>query len=325
MTALRRYVLSARASGDRLSARVNRHGPENPLVTGLGRRGTDAPRLAGLLFSLCPHAHAVAAQRALEDAAGVAPSPSEHAARDISVLSEALAAAVWRMGVDWPALRGAPPRLAPVKAARDGAAALRTGDPAGRHALADALAAVAAETAPVLERARAIPIRPGDAARPPQEETPRALSETPHAEPPSDLSSWFAAQAAHAHTVLETLDAVLADHEPGAAPRTPDERPWDETSGAGVGSALTARGRLRHAITLDAGRIVAWRADAPTDINFAPHGPVEHWVDRLAPCPDPTEALTWLVAAFDPCAPCAVEVKVEPRNGARPAEETLHA
>lgn len=331
MTALRRYAVRARLSDGRLDASIIREGPLNPLAVGVGRPAADAPRLAALLFPLCPHAHRAAAERALEDAAGLTPDPAHDAARAIAVLSEALAAAIWRMGVDWPARRGAPARLEAVKAARDGAAALLAGDAAGRVALAHALAAVEEEAAPILAHARGLHLRgPGDACSP-AEETPRLLDDPGGfaAATATDLSPWFTAQARHARMLSRELDAACAAHDRkrrgAAASSTAICDAVDATSVTGAGAAMTARGRVRHMITLEAGRIMSWRAIAPTDVNFAPQGPLAHWARRLIATADPADALAWLVAAFDPCAPCAIAIDPTPRAADAPTRETLDA
>jgi hypothetical protein len=67
---------------------------------------------------LCGSAHALAALAAFEHALEVHPVSSQHAARQIIALADALAAHVWRVQLDWAHLAGHTPDPAPVARAR---------------------------------------------------------------------------------------------------------------------------------------------------------------------------------------------------------------
>ena len=73
---------------------------------------------------------------------------------------------------------------------------------------------------------------------------------------------------------------------------------------------MTARGRLRHQVQVQEGKIEDWQVVAPTDWNFAPSGSLVQYLNGLqTKAPDSTAK--WLVAALDPCAPCAVVLEEE--------------
>ncbi len=332
----RQYRLHLTVTDNRVSAaHVACAGPVNPLVIGEGRSIREALHLAGLLFPLCPAAHKGAALRAVEQAAGVALPPGQRTAREAVLLAEAVSGTVWRAAMQWRTLLGDTPDPAPVRLARDGAAslarALFTEDwvrPGGAPLAADGAAAQAAlrmvthafntiqgtaET--VRTGAMAVRLADGAALCPPLgatvfqsdldpddtqcEETPRSLH--PDGTCPQTLADWFAAQHAHGSDLLEQLSCCLDQvQEDGPIPMP------DDMTGQGLGVAMTARGRLRHCLRMDRGRIVAWRAAAPTDWNFAPQGAAARAALTLDPGEDFVKQAQWFVQAFDPCAPCAV-------------------
>lgn len=354
----RRYVLRLAEEQSGVRARVERHGPDNPLAVGVGRPAGQAPVIAGLLFAACPHAHGVAALRALEQAAETTLPPGQAAAREAIVLAEALAASLWRFALSWPALppldgssTAQAPDPASVKAARDAAQNLTHalfpagwtrigGAPLGhdlhgariaardltqvvetalasRNALpvhADAIRLAPLRSPPVLDDLdTAFHSAAADPMETAREETPRALSALralraaalPDSQAtPTSLAPWFAAQQAHTNALARALHTCLGTLVPDAPVSS-----QPAASGQGVGIAMTARGRLRHAISLKAGKITDWRATAPTDWNFAPGGPVERTAQRLVPGARLHKEGQWLVAAFDPCAVCHVELE----------------
>ncbi|MGF1462680.1 MAG: nickel-dependent hydrogenase large subunit [Maricaulaceae bacterium] len=302
-------------------------GPANPLAVARGRSTQDGVELAALLFPVCPRAQGLAALRAAEAALGLPVSPQADQARERLALAEAVAQAVWRAALTWPSLLGAAPDPAPVQTARAASAALeralfdgpwqvlggvepRDGGADARQAIADlgaALDAVAAQAEAVTRAAEAQTLSLG-AASPLQdriaeraltpdavclEESPRALA----ADDETRLAARFRAQHRHART----LWARLRD---GTPPTTSATKPGG-ASGVGLGVVMTARGRLRHIMRIDAGRIADWRADAPTDWNFAPRGPVAQALKTAAAGAQP-ETARWILTAFDPCAPFEV-------------------
>ncbi len=318
-----RLALSRRAGG--VSARVERCGARDILSVMVARPLADAPAFAALAFPVCPHAHQGAALDAVEKACGVSLSAGQAAARSVILLSEAVAACVWRAALTWPALVDAPGAPALVSEARSisnglvsdlyadgwartGGAAMRVNRAALREKtrVLGALAAAAAEVEakPVLDAARGVDLRgPAGPACPPQiEETPRSIY---NHEAGGGLAAWFEAQRDHTRRLVE----ALADAVSECTDEPPAPCPLAQASGAGVGVAMTARGRLRHAVEFENGMITRWRARAPTDLNFAPGGPVEAAAARLSAEGDLARRGRWLVAAFDPCVPCTVEME----------------
>ncbi len=341
----RRYRLRlAKGGRGRLDASIERQGPQNLLRVMRGRTIDEATRFAGVLFPLCPRAHQAAFLRAAEAAEGVALPREQAAAREIAVLAEAVAAGVWREALAWPALRGAPASPEPVRAARAasdniirsifdgdwarlGGAALNLDAralQAAVHALRDAIASLGEATAwPAKDDDRedlfCVEL---DGARPLGEAIWRAdvieasgcLEETPRALNAADavgsmpLAAWYDAQRRHIRTLTEEVAALADGFE--AAP--PLDVSIENGVGVGIGVAMTARGRLRHVVSIENGRIAEWRAIAPTDWNFAADGPVVRAARRLSGGGDLDSRARRLVGAFDPCAPCDVVVAGEP-------------
>ncbi|MEO1015738.1 MAG: nickel-dependent hydrogenase large subunit [Pseudomonadota bacterium] len=343
----RRYLLRLAPDGrGGLDAGVERGGPQSLLHVMRGRTIDEATRFAGVLFPLCPRAHQAAFLRAAEAALGVHLPPEQAAAREMVVLAEAVAAGVWREALSWPTLSGAPSSPGPVRAARAasedilravyaddwarlGGAAVRLDPPAlaqSVHALRGAVAALG-------EASVFLPANDADAfdvaldgTRPLGEAIWRAelteaasgLEETPRAlhligeVASAPVAAWYLAQHRHLLALTEDLATLSDILEPSAAL---DVLPRDH-AGTGLGVAITARGRLRHAVSIENGRIADWRAAAPTDWNFAAGGPVARAARRLAPGPGLQTRARRLVGAFDPCAPCGVVVAANLRGEA---------
>lgn len=334
---LRRYALVVTPAGEAVAARIKRTGPPNPLAVGHGRSTGEAAQLAGLLFPVCPRAHAAAALRAIEHIAGIELPEGQAAARDAVVLAESLAGCVWRAALTWPDLLGAPPDPTPVREARAAAEVVVQALYPGRWAQAggaeirvdEAALAAAVETflrcvskdavsqsaiqqaAPTVEISAPISalgadiqsavLAPDNAAR---EESPRSLQA--EGAPPRRLADWFDAQRAYAEALAGQLEAAarrVCNAPPVSLPPA--------ISGAGIGVATTARGRLRHAMTISDGVITHWTGAAPTDWNFAPAGPAVRIAESLRAGDDLEREARWLVAAFDPCAPCEVQLERE--------------
>ena len=134
------------------------------------------------------------------------------------------------------------------------------------------------------------------------EESPRALLQMWRAE--EGLAAWFSAQAQFALRLPDRLEAALksaapADTRPAAA----------KGSGRGWGMAATARGRIIHWMSVDRGLVSAWRAIEPSDWNFSPKGPVARAMELFPSDEDLADCGRWVVAAFDPSAPCRVMVE----------------
>ncbi len=79
-------------------------------------------------------------------------------------------------------------------------------------------------------------------------------------------------------------------------------------SGTGHGRAITSRGMLRYAISLQDGLVTACHASTPTGRMTAPDGLLSRQLSQL-PNNDYTEALARLVVlAADPCAPASIKL-----------------
>lgn len=83
------------------------------------------------------------------------------------------------------------------------------------------------------------------------------------------------------------------------------------TLAAGVGIAWveTARGRLIHRVRLVDGRVADYEILAPTDINFAPRGPLRQWLNGCAGMNAATVrgVIERAVLALDPCVRLAID------------------
>lgn len=328
----RSYAMRLEAGPGGVEVRIERRGPANPLAVARGRPLAEALVLPRLLFPVCPVAHTAAALRAAEAAAGLKLSPGQGAARELLVYAEAVAGCIWRSALTWPALIGASPRPEPVREARTAseglAASLFSGawaQPGGAdmvisregvdralRSLADALASLENSDAQFLAAAQDQAItfdgllcdpldrRFHDPDVDPEahtyEETPRSI---PAEAGPIRLEDWFRAARDHGRRLLDEMTALvdqLSEDQPQHLPK--------DTTGTGLGQAITARGRLRHVMTLERGIVTSWQSAAPTDWNFAPKGAAARYAAAL---PNPAEhqsRATWLIAALDPCAPC---------------------
>lgn len=289
-SAVRRYALRLRQAGGGVDARVERYGPADPLAVAVGRAPEDAPRLAGLIFSICPMAQTAAALGALEAISGRPPAGAK--AREALVLAEAVAGAVWRAGMTQAELLDRQPLIEPVRGAREAVEALRSAlfqtDWRQIGGVEPRVDKTAAQTAAARLR-NAL-----DAAAP----VCKAVQDRVQA---FDLASYFLAQTHHAEALMDQLEVALALADQGA-PRGLTF----VSDGTGEAEIPTARGPLRHVIEVRQGQIATWRAEAPTDKNFADGGPVELAAKHLSAGPDLADRARWLVAAFDPCAPVEV-------------------
>ncbi|MEM9879374.1 MAG: nickel-dependent hydrogenase large subunit [Pseudomonadota bacterium] len=318
------------------SSTVVRRGPGDIAQLGIGRSTSDILRLAGLMFPLCPRAHVAASLNAIEQASAIQLSQNQRAARDCLILSEALVSAIWRAALHWPELLGQCGLPAAVRDAHQASQHIEAAlyqapwaHPGGaevvvqRQAL-DAAIAVLSRTLcdmrPLADEVLAAssgidcsasvsrPLEDAlfDASVEPNlagyEETPRALHAPPRR--PVGLAPWFQAQCAHAQWLLEML-LEASQHVANEAPAQ-DSRLQD---GSGLGISMTARGRLRHALSISDGVVTHWSIAAPTDWNFAPRGPIVKAANQLlATSKQPEHDAKWLVAAYDPCAPCSVHI-----------------
>ena len=323
--------LTLDSTGPELTAHISRRGTPDLEQLALGRTPDEVLGLLPLLFPVCPMAHQAAFLAAVENALHIELPSGQVAARKAAVLGESISTAVWRGALHWPALLGKAPMIAPVRQARDaserltralfempwarfGGADLKFDFPEIKSAFYDLKAAVdgteplaRSGLCPRFSFAAADPlgrdlfdvsIEPFLACR---EETPRSMAYPEATEP--GLAEWFKACADYTEALVWSFHKGLPDlAEHKALGMMPGG------SGAGLGIAVTARGRLRHCVVLEDGHIARWSVTAPTDWNFAPDGPVARAAQALDKDGDLAEQAKWLVAAFDPCLPCSVEV-----------------
>lgn len=266
-------------------------------------------QIAGVLFAVCPSAHAAAYLGAVETELGLLVEQDWLLARSQVVLCETLAACVWRHALNWPQLAGHTANLSAVKKARDLAAeGQRVLFPDGwqkiggvqpvthQAKVTDAiqeLGELACETAKesnalmsacpsYLVKHRCTPL--GDAilttnaSSAQHEET--ALSQSGPTGP-QPLRAWFEAQTQYVHELVERM------HKPNSL------------SEFARGVVDTARGRLMHKVSIQNNTLVDWQVVAPTDWNFAPSGPCARALEGVRSL----SLAKWVVQAFDPCAP----------------------
>ncbi|MEM8800654.1 MAG: nickel-dependent hydrogenase large subunit [Pseudomonadota bacterium] len=329
----RRYTLVFQRSGN---AQVVRTGPVDILAIGRGQQLSSMIPIVGLLFPICPRAHQAALLSATENAAGMTLTTAQQAARDCAVLAEAISSAVWRSALSWPKLAGSADRpqiVAQARAASDAIEAAIFPNGWARPGTADikldlksledasvslrkaVRQAISAEE--LMSRAPEDVRQLGNLKTPPSlgteildtelDPATHAREETPRCHFSGDtngssLSDWFLAQEAIQRRLLDELDFALSQLRNEKA-----SEPSEAISGTGIGTAITARGRLRHIVSLSDGRIENWRSDAPTDWNFAPKGAVAKLATGLVDQEQIEVIAPWLIAAYDPCAPCTAK------------------
>lgn len=324
----RRYTLIV--SGP--AAQVSRSGPSDILRVGIGKNLEECLTLAGLLFPICPRAHQIAALRAAEHASGITLTETQVAARDVLLNSEGVFSAVWRAALSWSnvlkidmpvaavqlarmANDGIPHALFSAAWAKTGGAditvkpddlARAVGDLAHAFDLIQGIGGQIQDVAARVSLSHLVTHPVGDAlldgsaaAGDGLEETPRTLHDGPV---PTTLAPWFEAQMRHASMLLAQLQTAAEQVASSAQTALPAK-----TTGSGLGIAMTARGRLRHAMTLKDGMVTHWSAKAPTDWNFSKAGAAACAASALERATEESAAL--LVAALDPCAPCDIQVE----------------
>lgn len=273
---------------------------QRPSVTGLfiGQLPEVVIKTVPLLFTLCARAQRLAAQAAINAALGETPQPPESEALWVEMLHENL----WRLLLDWPVALGlAPAREAFVawRAVRHEAdAAERTRQL--RDEILHPLAAMCAARLAVAEEA--VGECPWSALDPAPwlawwrgETADRPLM----ALPPSVLAAYTAR--------MREVDIAVAALASGQA--FPVARLG--AAGWGVGQAMTARGRLTHAVYIEDGRIVRYCVQAPTDGLFADFAPLRALLAdrRFVTLDQARQAVDQAILALDPCLPYTLEVQ----------------
>jgi coenzyme F420-reducing hydrogenase alpha subunit len=109
---------------------------------------------------------------------------------------------------------------------------------------------------------------------------------------------------------LAGLPAAIAALATGAA--TPCPAVGTLEQGTGVAEVEAARGRLVHAVRIEAGVIERYAILAPTEWNFHPAGAAARTLAELSPpcdtAPEARQLADLVVTAFDPCVACNLSV-----------------
>lgn len=307
-----------------------------PSVTGLlrGLNVTDSLARIPTLLPVCGNAQQIAARRACIEAG--ADLESETSAEASTLWQEQLLAAAWRLTVDWPELVGesrdleslrrvrglsgkeqalAVLELLPGLAAANTTQALADWVEAGNCLAARVVAAARGVDGSLAESAPDNRLLNGDSL---YREAEHALSVQPfdHLAPDVErIEVGAMAMARHSligqliegqefgvtsrRLMAQLLDTLALIDGADTAELADASVAWPSDNGIGLGVATTARGPVIHRVSLDEKDTVRdWRVLAPTDWHFAPEGPLVALAAKLD-----AEALPFLVAAFDPCAP----------------------
>lgn len=233
-----------------------------------------ADRVAAL-FALCGRAHRAALLAAARAAAGVRAAP-RFCGHEL-LAEEALAHGL-TLGVTWPVLVGREPTLEPLRKLRAAVEELHQGVREAAVRAARALEDIALQPSSIRLIGRANGYGMQDVA--------------------DRLNRRVAAAQAVAQQLRKSADAC--GHEVPAAS--------EDADGEGEATVGTARGPLRYRLALKGGRIARLVVDTPTERLLAADGPLLGAL-RGRSLRAPAELTASLVlAAFDPCIPCGVEV-----------------
>lgn len=294
----------------------------------------EVPIVVPRLYSVCGRAHQVAAQRAIEQARGVRALPAEEAERDARLGTEALQEHLWRLLLDWPKQLGLPPAERVFVAWHRMLGALPRDHAAVRSRvdafLDEDLLGMPAERWRTLDAdgleswlrggcgiaSALLAALPAEGATLPDDDETGAL---PRVRDRAALqwairrAGWgtFARVLARVVEVVDGLSRIKSGPVTvsGSARLSLAANPF----GRGEAYVETARGRLHHRVGLDAaGRIEAYRVNAPTDVNFRAGGPCARALGRLhcATAGAAVEQAGRIVLGFDPCVPWRVSAQL---------------
>lgn len=301
----------------------------------LGLRPEVVTGRIGTLYSLCGRAQTIASLGAFEAALGIRITPAQQAARDFLRLAEILSQTMLKLCLGWTKALGLAPEPLPVRTcleAEHGLEAAVMGDGWKRPGagLGAPDAAKAAEVAATLRSAvdtlfqpggladqlrnaladRGLqgfgaiagdqPIGEGALARMWNDPAIRAVRQT--------HGAGLAARLAASLGELRALPDRIAQEIPALAP-CPDAAATG--GGAGAATLITVRGPLTHTLRLADGRVAAYQITAPTEVNFAPDGPLQAALSGFAArdAAELKQAAELLVLAVDPCVGFSVEVR----------------
>ncbi len=247
-----------------------------------GRPLAEVLNLIPAVFSLCGTAQRLCGLAAVENAAGLPPQ-----ARPRPLLAETLVEHGTALARDWPVLLGEAPDLKSLKALR-----------AARHAPPPDLLADLLDTVPprLLAHLDALGLAEFGQGPPRPEAGPFSRHQRHFVS--NGLKNRFLAR------VVETRAAMVAF----ATAEDLEITIPAVTDGVGTASVEAARGTLTHSVRIEGGLVRDWRIAAPTDINFHPDGPLVHALSGQPAGDNPEHRVRLLVAAFDPCVACEIEV-----------------
>jgi coenzyme F420-reducing hydrogenase alpha subunit len=307
----------------------------------VGRTPAQAAQMVGMLYSLCARAQTVAALEALEQAQEITLAPQHTSARNVMRLAEMLSQTALRLCMDWPRLLRLPPEPVVVRACLGAEAALERAlfadapwkTPGGASFSPDVQAALDQIASLNSLIATTVLRDDGDGLA---EQLRRAvscvhlqsfgaLSDEAKREDGALIRRWNDARVREARDVYglglrARLEARLADmtallqEMAEVAQGLKSGKAFDQKvrdSGVGEARVQTARGMLTHSVTVKDGLIAEYVIDAPTDVNFAPDGPVAMGLLGA----DATDSGTLMCAAelhvlaIDPCVRFAVEIR----------------
>ena len=259
-----------------------------------GRTAVEGIRFAELMFGLCPCAHVAAFLQAAEMAKGLTLNSRQRQARALMVLTESLAAIVWRHALTWAELAQQRPDMALLKSARAAAKQVqdslfdidwrKIGGVEPKYSAIKnnpSLPVLLTLTRESIEKSMDVLTacpnhRMRNRPHHVDEETPHTLTGgTGHT-----LRDYFKAQMRYGYDLIDEAMSI-------------------QNGASSAGTVQTARGNLVHHVTLAGDHITHWQTVAPTDINFAPNGAAAHQLTGIS-----DERLArWIIAAYDPCRP----------------------
>lgn len=322
--------------------RVVQHRPA--LASSLaGMSASAALQLVPVLLPVCGRAQLVGARRAVAAATGDITVAEDAAVVEQQLWREQAFAAAWRYCIDWPELLGESRNMAELAAVRGAADDVTRGQALAQmisgleavqsvsqllmwaqtgNCIAARVARRALDTGDMqsddccrhrddleelarvaFERQPFDPLAPSDQAI---EVGPLAMGRDPLVAALQDrtgsgVAARVLAQLLDTRAICRRLAEI-----PGVSADT-TANAWLLGKGIGMGRAMTSRGPVFHRVSLqdDAGdRVLDWRVIAPTDWHFAPLGPVVNGLKHM----HNAEQMRLLVASFDPCAPCSLQI-----------------
>lgn len=297
----------------------------NPSAALVGLSPATVAAMLGRLYAVCGAAQRACAELALGAASGAGLAPERHHRLAAAVAAEAIQERLWRLWLDWPPALGLAPRRDEFTywwgCIKSGAADWPTrlaatlerdwlGTPftaltrfgvlaefdawcaAGRSPAATLFAALGAEAAAAARSA------------PPGEPSAGANRRHPWSAALSAAGRGLEWHLAQRMLSLAALDEVL-QHDP---PPSVEMSSGSTAAGRGFATVATARGRLRHEVSLCDGHVESYAIQTPTERHFAADGPFAASIlgRRAADGAAARRIASLWALAFDPCVSYAV-------------------